>query len=236
MQNNIIAIAGYKNSGKDVVSSMLQYLLNSPKIFHNYFSYKIFNKIFRNGKYKIISFAHPLKRTLAALLDIDIKLFDNRDFKENYYVYFPTLEITNKIYPNMLGYPNISEGKFSRMVNNNDLSFLKTNYITIRQLLQVFGTEIMRNYFGDELWILSTLKNKRNIIISDLRFKVEFEAIKNLGGTCILINRDICKPGNHVSEKEIQELYNNNCFDSVIDNNRTLYDLFNQLKNGIRNF
>lgn len=231
MQNNIIAIAGYKNSGKDVASSMLQYLLNSPKIFHNYFLYKICNKLFRNGKYKIISFAHPLKRTLSALLDVDIKLFDNRDFKENYYIYFPTLEITNN--PNNL---NISEGKFSRMVNNGDLSFLKTNYITIRQLLQVFGTEIMRNYFGDELWILSTLKNKHNIIVSDLRFKVEFNSIKNLGGICILINRDICKPGNHISEKEIQELYNSSCFDKVIDNNKTFCDLFNQLKNGIRNF
>lgn len=231
MQNNIIAIAGYKNSGKDVASSVLQYLLNSPRIFHNYFFYKLFNKIFRNGKYKIISFAHPLKRTLAALLDIDIKLFDNREFKENYYIYFPTLEITNKIYPNMLGYPNISEGKFSRMVNNGDLSFLKTNYITIRQLLQIFGTEIMRNYFGDKLWILSTLKNKNNIIISDLRFKVEFNAIKDLNGICILINRNICKPGNHASEKEIQDLNNNNCFDIVIDNNSTIKNLFYCLKN-----
>ena len=32
----IIAIQGYKNSGKDTVAEMLQYLLNTPKIMHFY--------------------------------------------------------------------------------------------------------------------------------------------------------------------------------------------------------
>ena len=225
MQNNIIAIAGYKGSGKDVAASMTQYLCNSPKWMHNYFFYKIFRKLFIKGKYKITSFAHPLKRTLAALLNIDISRFEDRIFKETYYIYFPTLNITNK--PDCTKV--ISEGKFSRMVNNQDLSFLKNSYITIRQLLQVFGTEVMRNIFGDNLWILSTLRNNSNIIISDLRFKVELEAIKSLNGITILINRDSCKPGNHASEREVKELQDNNSFNFIIDNNGTLKNLFNNL-------
>ena len=124
MKNNIIAISGLKASGKNESANIVRYLCNSPKILHNYFFYKLFNKYFTK-KYSITSFAHPLKRTLAALLDIDISRFEDRTFKETYYIYFPTLEITNK--PNISKI--ISEGKFSRMVNNKDLSFLKTNFI-----------------------------------------------------------------------------------------------------------
>lgn len=226
MQNKIIAIGGFRNAGKDTSAMMLQFLMNSPKIFHTYFMYKWYRWVFVTGKYTVTSFAHPLKRTLAALLDIDIRKFEDRIFKETYYIYFPTLTITNK--PDCTKV--ISEGKFSRMINNQDLSFLKNSYITIRQLLQVFGTECMRNTFGDKIWILSTLKNQNNLIISDLRFKAEWESVKELNGKVLLIQRNICKPGSHASEREIQELQDNNAFDLVIQNNGTLKDLFKSIK------
>ena len=226
MQNKIIAVAGYKNSGKNTVASMLQYLYNSPKFLHNYIGYKLFAKFYTKGNFKVTSFAYPLKRTLSALLNIDISKFEDRIFKETYFIYFPDLIITNK--PDCAKV--ISEGKFSRMVNNKDLSFLKTNYITIRQLLQVFGTECMRDTFGDKLWILSTLKQKGNLIISDLRFKVEYESIKNLGGITILVNNPNCKPGNHASEQEILELSMSNKFDVVIQNDgNNIKNLFNEV-------
>lgn len=226
MQNKLIAIGGYKNSGKNTVASMLQYLFNSPKILHSYIGYKLFAKFYTNGKFKITSFAHPLKRTLAALLDIDINKFEDRVFKETYYIYFPTLTITNK--PDYAKV--ISEGKFSRMINNKDLSFLKTNYITIRQLLQVFGTECMRNIFGDKIWILSTLKQKGNLIISDLRFKTEYYSIKALDGITIMVDNPNCKPGNHISEQEINELSSKNCFTLHIYNDGTnIKELFSSV-------
>ncbi len=226
ISHNLIAIAGYKNSGKDTAANMLQYLLNSPKIFHSYRCYKLFKPFFKKGKYEITSFAYPLKRTLAALLNVPIEKFNDRNFKENYYIYFPTFTITN--------FPEfdkvLNDSRFSRLVNNKDLSFLKTHYITIRQLLQVFGTECMRNIFGDKLWILSTLKNTP-IIISDLRFKIEAQIVKEHDGKIIYISRDIAKPGNHASEKEIAEMAKTEgYYDVIINNNTTLEDLFNQLK------
>ena len=223
---SLIAIAGFKNAGKDTAADMLQYLFSSPKFLHSYKWYKLLGKFFRNKKFKLTSFAYPLKRTLAALLDIDIAKFEDRDFKENYYIYFPTLEITNKPDKDKV----ISDGKFSRAIGNKDLSFIKTHYITIRQLLQVFGTECMRSTFGDNIWILSTLKDSSNKIISDLRFKVEWEAIQKLGGITIYIHRNIAKPGNHASEKELEDLYINQQFSYVIDNNDSLESLFNNLK------
>lgn len=225
----LVAIGGLKNSGKDTAAEMLQYLLNSPKCLHSYWCYKIFKKLFKT-KYKITSFAAPLKRTLGALLNVPEKRFNDREFKEKYYIYFPTLTITNA--------PDfgkvLSDGKFSRYVSNKDLSFIKSYYITIRQLLQVFGTECMREIFGDKLWILSTLQSKRYTIISDLRFKTEFQAIKENDGYTIYIHRDIAKPSNHASERELGEMLQNELFDSVIDNNGSLKDLFISIKSIIK--
>ena len=228
--SSLIAISGFKNSGKDTASLMVQYLVNSPPFLHYYWMYKAFNKIFIWGKYKITSFAHPLKRTLSALLNVPIKRFNDRDFKENYYIYFPTLEITN-VLPE--GAEVISDNKFSKLVSNKDFSFIQNTWITIRQLLQVFGTECMRGIFGDKLWILSTVKDKNPIIISDLRFKVELKAVKDRGGKVICIYRQNCKPGNHASEKEIQEMLENLQYDAVIFNDGSLEDLFNKLKKAL---
>jgi hypothetical protein len=51
-----------------------------------------------------------------------------------------------------------------------------------------------------------------------------------LNGKVLLIQRDICKPGSHASEREIQELQDNDAFDLVIQNNGSLKDLFKSLK------
>lgn len=124
MSCNIIAFSSYKNAGKDTAANMLQYILNTPKFMHNYQLYKRVGTMFKGGKYKITSFAYPLKRTLAALLNIDISRFEDRNFKENFYIYFPSLDITNKLPENAV---TVSDSKFSGMINNKDLSFIQTS-------------------------------------------------------------------------------------------------------------
>jgi hypothetical protein len=74
---------------------------------------------------------------------------------------------------------------------------------------------------------LRTLKDNDNIIVSDLRFKVEYESVKFHRGTTVYINRN-CEPGQHQSEKEVLDLYNDKKFDYVIHNTGTLKDLFYQ--------
>lgn len=90
----------------------------------------------------------------------------------------------------------------------------------------------MRKFFGDQLWCLTTLKlaESSKLIISDLRFKVEAEMVKERRGTIIYIDRPGCNVGNHQSEKEAFELYQSGKCDYVIHNNKTLKDLFNECK------
>lgn len=220
--NKLIAIGGLKNSGKDEASKMLQYCLSVPRIFRSYYFYKCFSK-FINHKYKIVSFADHLKDCLSGLTGISRKNFDNREFKEKSCIIFNPLRVTKNAIP-------LSDSKFNRMLENKDFSFFKTKFITIRQLLQSFGTNIARDIFGDKLWIESTLNYKDNIIVSDMRFKVEYDEIKSRFGITIYINRPGTSPGNHASEQEIYKLYTLNKFDYIINNSGTLKDLFNKIK------
>lgn len=62
-----------------------------------------------------------------------------------------------------------------------------------------------------------------------MRFKVEAKAIKDNNGKLLYINRNICIPGNHASEREIIGLKESGEFDYIIDNNGTLKELFKNI-------
>lgn len=227
MSNKLIAISGLRNSGKSTASDMLYFCKNTWKLFHTYFWYKHKSFVPKFHNYKIVAFAENLKQMLSVLLNIDRKKFDDRDFKENYYINLKKLYITNsKHAPELM---KLSDNKFSKLIQNGSINI--NNYLSIRQLMQYFGTEVMRKYFGKDIWILSTLKYKHNMIISDLRFKNEAEYVKYNHGKIIYISRKSCKPTQHVSEKEVIEMLDNNVYDCIINNDTTLKDLFNQIKN-----
>jgi hypothetical protein len=70
---------------------------------------------------------------------------------------------------------------------------LKIPHLTPRWVLQHWGTDILRNYFHNEIWV-SSLENKLrktddNIVISDVRFPNEINAIHNAGGLVVRIKK-----------------------------------------------
>lgn len=223
----IIAISGLKNSGKDTAADMLQYLLNSPKFMQNYWCFKHLRFLKRHGNiYKIKSFAYPLKKMLSALLGVPMCKFNDREFKEHYYISFPELKIYKERYVPKTKI--LSDNKFSKMAKNLDPT-ITDYFLSIRQLMQFFGTNVMRTYFGDGLWTYATL-NFGNTIISDLRFQIEMKIVKQNKGKVIYIQRDCCVPGQHASEQEVIEMKEKGRYDYIVDNNGTLKDLFYKLK------
>ena len=65
--------------------------------------------------------------------------------------------------------------------------------LTPRLMLQLWGTEVCRVGFHDDIWIAS-LENKMrktrdNIVISDVRFPNEIRAIHNAGGIVVRVKR-----------------------------------------------
>jgi hypothetical protein len=99
----------------------------------------------------------------------------------------------------------------------------------VRRLLQVFGTEIGRKQFGTDFWVdmaLKDLDSNSLVVISDVRFPNEAEAIKKLGGSIWRINRHNHSAVNgHLSEHAMD----NYMFNHVIYNDGTLDDLADEV-------
>ena len=227
----IISVQGNKWSGKDTVAKMLQYLLSTPKILHKYGLYcrlKWFKK-----DYKIVRYADKMKEMLAILLNTNVQNFEDREFKEQYYVDFNTLQLIHVDESNINTFKDkiLSDTRFTKEIKRVNPNLTKNYFLSIRQILQYFGTEIMRFYFGDGLWILSTLNNRgSNIIISDQRFIIENITTYNLGAVIIHITRPGCEKSSHSSETELDKLYQDKAYSYLIENNGTLRDLFNNCK------
>lgn len=145
---NIIAFCGNKGVGKDTSASMMQFLLNTPKIFHFYWIYKHFRFVKNLGKWKITSFAKPLKEVLSIILGVPVEKFEDRDFKENYCVNLNNLKI-EKVNP--FETPLMTDRFFSKVAKELDINTIKHYNITIRQMLQYVGTECLRRLISEDV-------------------------------------------------------------------------------------
>jgi len=119
--------------------------------------------------------------------------------------------------------------------------------MTNREIMQIFGTEAMRDNFGSDFWLKQaemrlTDVAKRGavcgrlcVVIDDVRFPNEIAWVKASGGSIIYIERDgVVATGDHASEQivfpdmlERNEYYihNNNTSDfheRVVDTVRTI--------------
>jgi hypothetical protein len=65
--------------------------------------------------------------------------------------------------------------------------------ITPRIILQELGTNVLRNQFLQSIWVDSLQKKlmemEKNVVITDVRFPNEIDAIKELGGTIYRVER-----------------------------------------------
>ena len=99
----------------------------------------------------------------------------------------------------------------------------------VRRLLQVLGTDFGRKMIGDDVWIkmsLSDLRQGNRVVISDVRFPNEADAIKKLGGTVWRINRRNNTAVNHHASEHAMDNY---MFSHVIYNDGTLDDLSDEV-------
>lgn len=63
---------------------------------------------------------------------------------------------------------------------------------TPRLALQLIGTDVFRNNFHQDIWVLSVMaryKDDDNVVISDCRFPNEVQIIRDLGGRIIQVDR-----------------------------------------------
>ncbi len=130
--------------------------------------------------------------------------------------------------------------------------------ITPRLILQLWGTEVCRRGFHDDIWIASLENKLRNskddVVISDCRFPNEIKSIKNAGGIVIRVKRgdepewyDAAVSMNRgdagnmtwaISKDKIAKLgihasetaWVGTAFDAVLENDGSIDDLFAKIK------
>jgi len=176
--------------------------------------------------FKRDSFAATLKDAVAAVFGWDRELLEGRTTKSRAW-----REQVDPWWADRLGMPDL----------------------TPRLVLQRWGTEVARKSWHDDTWIAS-LENKLNrahndIVITDVRFPNEIQAVRNAGGIVIRVVRgdepvwySIAKRANKGDAMAQQQLKDFNIhpsetawigtdFDAVIDNNSDGLDpLFAQVK------
>jgi len=79
----------------------------------------------------------------------------------------------------------------------------------LRQFLQRLGTEAGRNILGEDVWVNAAFKAAQGIprvVISDLRFRNEANAIRSRSGFTIRLDRPGIEPPNdHISENDLAD-------------------------------
>ena len=183
------------------------------------------------------SFAHALKDAVAQVFGWDRELLEGRTKESRAW-----REQVDAWWADRLGISNL----------------------TPRYVLQVWGTEVARRSFHDDIWI-AALENKLrkttdDVVISDCRFPNEIKSIKNAGGLVIRVvrgpepewyalaekvNRGPTRNTEWALSKARLEEYSVHAsetawigtrFDAVIDNNADgLDNLYGQIKNLVLN-
>lgn len=267
----LIGISGKIGSGKDTVCSIIQWLTNprihtDPNIVSgedSIVSYQSFESWQEEWKTKDVwtnkftrkKYAGILKDfvclatncTREQLEDIDFK---NQELGPEWNRYVIVSRTGNGMHLKINNYPMYFTSKEEALRVAEDIYPVETIVMTRRLMLQLMGTEAMRDNVHPNFWVNALFAsytpvveerrgddnswmNYPNWIITDMRFPNEMQAIKERGGITIRIQRDvdssnrpIIRENEHLSETALD----NAEFDYIIDNNGDINTLIYLVK------
>ncbi len=119
---------------------------------------------------------------------------------------------------------------------------------TIREFLQLLGTESIRNQLHENIWVNALFadydKHKHiNWIITDCRFPNEAKAVKDRGGIIVRVNRNDPNIGVYPDKFPLERVLHNSetalddyTFDYTIDNSGTVDELVEKVKEMLKHF
>jgi len=205
----IIGVGHKLRHGKDTVATMINEMY--PEFIIEKFAGGIYDQV--QYPRKSLFIFKPLEKVVM-VYNADSDEYDTMHVNE-----------CEKILPSL-----VINGRFSSSIRGNSFcprfTYDKMNYKD-RDILQWWGTEYRREKYGDDYWIRD-LENRidpnRNYVISDLRFKNEFDYIKSTGGITVKVDRGMLfekDKSTHHSEVDLDDRE----FDEVIYNTGTLDQL-----------
>lgn len=226
----IVGIKGHKGSGKDTIASMIHYIMAVGTTAANYDGWETYDKSPKDElDVPTIHFADKLKDDLSLMFGIARECFDSQEYKDEKYFHFRTGSF--KTDKNLREFP-IPEITLKDLEVNNLANWIESYnedcVIKIRTLMQYYGTEIIRNQLGHSIWVkigVNTALKYRDYygyaVVADVRFHNESQAIWEVGGKLIYIQKYNKNKAEHSSEAVYKSTR-----DYVIDNNGTKLGLF----------
>lgn len=206
---SIIGISGKIGSGKDTVTNIIQYLTYcKDDSSYQEFVNRYVNDYPKDIKhvFEIKRFADTLKDYVCMATNCSREQLEDREFKEKELGeewWFYQSKINNTLY-------SYTDHNNTNIGNNEFFQLVKPSR---RTLLQLIGTEAMRDIIHPNYWVnclISQYKGKEtnvttsfygnsrredkyesNWLIPDTRFPNELKAIKDRGGIVIRVNRPL---------------------------------------------
>jgi len=208
----IIGVSGKKQSGKNTMCDCL---------------YKFFTEKYSSDSVIVLSFADALKQKVCKdVLGLTEEQVNGTDEQKNSHTMYRWENIPYEIrQKNHRGIEHASNGEICNYIK-------PTGFMTAREIMQIVGTDVFRNYFDDSVWVNATLRtiknsNARVVLISDVRFPSEVNSLTNKGYVIRLL-RDICETDPHASETALDDFNfkSKNCI--IFDNKEMNIDQQNK--------
>lgn len=143
--------------------------------------------------FQIKKFSGKLKEVAAIMLGVKPYAFENQDFKAS--------ELSDE---------------WAKYTAHPDDEYVTKINITVRDFLQILGTDAIRDNLHPDAWVNALMADYRpaklseyrptNWVITDVRFPNEYRAIKERGGIVVRIDRPGVGPVNdHPSETALDD-------------------------------
>ena len=223
----LVGVSGKAGVGKDLVAAMIQHQTNPfDKDLKTQFDPNDTSYGYGNT-WQVKKFASKLKQIVSILTGISVEDLEKESVKNS------------NLPPEWDKFEWVGDSKYESAGNVP---------MTVRKLLQIVGTEAMRNNVHENVWVnalfsqystkvSSTVITRHssistsiegeypNWIITDVRFVNEAKAILDRGGVLLRINRpgNVNNAGNHPSETSLDDYKH---FNHVIENDGTIEELY----------
>lgn len=189
MQNKpiYIVISGKKGVGKNYFATGIQ----------NFIEYKTSEKFLTVEE---IAFATPIKNFCHEVFGIPIVDMETQEGKQ---------KLTHIRWSDIAFDIADDNGKRSEDLNHICFPRASTTFITIRELLQIIGTDLFRRRFYDPIWTKAAFLKPTKasvVIITDCRFRNEIEEAKKHNAILLRIeNPNVKSDGTHQSEIDLDD-------------------------------
>jgi hypothetical protein len=225
-----ITLAGKKQVGKDTSAGLI-YNLIYPTI-QRTDQFLNGHRIHPKEAYQIhvVHFADALKKACSLIFGISMQDMESEEGK---------LKPTTVVWPNFGTY--IPQHESFRQPDGT-MPMRKvyfptrdtTNYMTVREILQFVGTDLLRNQLDPDIWVRSVFNQPYGqddiVIIADCRFPNEAVFAKE-NGLLIKIERGTAQKDTHISETALDSY---SSYDEIVDNNGNIDKLRADLEKILR--